>query len=88
MRFLAFILCILTANAAFCGDKIDKNTVLFAAADVPNSTLDIVKTWYRIGVDAWGSYGPTEIYVVGNSLDAATDLEDAFCERRKKLDQN
>ena len=88
MRFLAFILCILTANAAFCGDKIDKNTVLFAAADVPNSTLDIVKTWYRIGVDAWGSYGPTEIYVVGNSLDAATDLEDAFCERRKKLNRN
>jgi len=88
MRFFAFILSILTASAAFSDDKIDKNTVFFAAADVPNSTLDIVKTWYRIGVDAWGSYGPTEIYVVGNSLDAATDLEDAFCERRKKLNRN
>ena len=88
MRFLAFILCTVTATAAFCGDKIDKNTVLFAAADVPNPTKELVKSWYRIGVDAWGSYGPTEIYVVGNSLDAATDLEDAFCERRKKLNRN
>ena len=88
MRFFAFTLSILTASAAFTDDKIDKNTVFFAAADVPNSTLDIVKTWYRIGVDAWGSYGPTEIYVVGNNLDAAKDLEDAFCERRKKLNRN
>ena len=49
MRFFAFTLSILTASAAFTDDKIDKNTVFFAAADVSNSTLDIVKTWYRIG---------------------------------------
>ena len=47
MRFFAFTLSILTASAAFTDDKIDKNTVFFAAADVPNSTLDIVTYWCR-----------------------------------------
>ena len=65
MRFLVFIFCIVSAGAAFSDEKIDKNAVIFAAADVPNSTKELVKSWYRIGVDAWGSYGPTEIYVVG-----------------------
>ena len=88
MRFLFFIFCIVSVSAAFSDEKIDKNTVLFTAADVPNPTIELVKTWYRIGVDEWGGYGPTEIYVVGNSLDAATDLEDAFCGRRKKLNRN
>lgn len=98
MRLLVFILCIVSADAAFLctvsadaafpDEKIDKNAVIFAAADVPKSTKELVKSWYSIGVDAWGSYGPTEIYVVGNRLDAAKDLEDAFCQRRKKLNRN
>ncbi|MDA8822089.1 hypothetical protein N9N45_07350, partial [Planktomarina temperata] len=98
MRLLVFILCIVSADAAFLctvsadaafpDEKIDKNAVIFAAADVPKSTKELVKSWYNIGVDAWGSYGPTEIYVVGNRLDAAKDLEDAFCQRRKKLNRN
>ena len=84
MRLLVFILCIVSADAAFLctvsadaafpDEKIDKNAVIFAAADVPKSTKELVKSWYSIGVDAWGSYGPIEIYVVGNRLDAAAPM--------------
>lgn len=52
MRFLIFIFCIVSAGAAFSDEKIDKNAVIFAAADVLNSTQELVKSWYRIGVDA------------------------------------
>ncbi|WP_435230059.1 hypothetical protein ACMAZE_15290 [Pseudopelagicola sp. nBUS_20] len=88
MRFLVFILFVLTAGAAFADEKVDNKTTLFAAADISSSTKELVKRWYLIGVDAWGSHGPTEIYVVGSSFDAAKELEDAFCERRKKLNRN
>ena len=61
MRLLVFILCIVSADAAFLctvsadaafpDEKIDKNAVIFAAADVPKSTKELVKSWYSIGVD-------------------------------------
>ena len=88
MRLLVIILFVFNAGTAFASEKVDINTTLFAAADVSRSTRELVKKWYLIGVDAWGSHGPTEIYVVGTGFDAAKDLEDAFCERRKKLNPN
>ena len=68
--------------------EVNDNTTIFSASDVSASTEQLVIKWYGIGVDVWGSYGPSEIYVVGESYEAALELEEAFCDRRKKLNKN
>lgn len=62
--------------------------VAFKAADVSNETLNLTLEWYNIASAEWGNFGPVEIYVIGNDVDAAKDLEDVFCERHKALDEN
>lgn len=62
--------------------------VAFKAADVSNETLNLTLEWYNIASSEWGNFGPVEIYVIGNDVDAAKDLEDVFCERHKALDEN
>ncbi|MFQ3322118.1 MAG: hypothetical protein ACI9O1_001223 [Candidatus Thalassarchaeaceae archaeon] len=61
---------------------------IFKTSDVSNETLNLTLEWYNIAVEEWGNYGPIEIYIIGDDLDAAKDLEDVYCERHKALDSN
>ena len=40
-----------------------------------------MKEWYKVGTDAWGNYGPVEVYIVGTSEADAEQLEDDYCTR-------
>ena len=59
---------------------------IFKTSDVSNETLNLTLEWYNIAADEWGNYGPVEIYIIGEDVDAAKDLEDTYCERHKSLD--
>ena len=61
---------------------------VFAAEDVSQSTIDLTLEWYAIGSEAWGNFGPLEIYIVGEDLAAAQALEEAYCVRHMDLDDN
>ena len=52
----------------------------YAASDVPQTQVDLIKEWYSVATAAWGNYGPVEIWVVGNDVEAAKQLEDRWCE--------
>jgi|AP95_1055475.scaffolds.fasta_scaffold07352_4 hypothetical protein len=60
--------------------------VVFPASDVSQETIDLTLNWYNIASTEWGNFGPVEIYIVGESLAAASALEDRFCERHIALD--
>ena len=59
---------------------------IYAASDIDRSTIDLATKWYKVATDAWGNYGPTEIYIIGSNIEAARKVEDDFCDRHKKLD--
>lgn len=60
---------------------------VFKASDVSNETLNLTLEWYRIATQEWGNFGPVELFIVGEDVEAAKDLEDIFCERHKALDE-
>ena len=62
--------------------------VVYHASDVSNETVNLTMEWYDIAASAWGNYGPVEVFIIGESVEAAEDLEDVFCERHKALDEN
>ncbi len=64
-----------------------KNVEIFSTPDISQKTIEVVKEWYKIGSDAWGRYGPVEIYIVGNKKSDAIKLEKDFCNRHIKLDR-
>lgn len=59
---------------------------VFRASDVSQETENLTLEWYQIAANEWGNYGPVEIYIVGDDIDAARELEDHYCERHKALD--
>lgn len=59
---------------------------VFAANDVDQSTVDLTLKWYKIAADAWGNYGPLEVWIVGKNAQAAIDLDKRWCDRRLKTD--
>jgi hypothetical protein len=61
---------------------------VFAASDVSQSTIDLTKYWYQVATEAWGNYGPVEIYIVGSDMEAAKALEEDYCNNHKGLDAN
>ena len=60
---------------------------VFKASDVSNETLNLTLEWYRIATQEWGNFGPVEIFIIGEDVEAAKELEDIFCERHKALDE-
>jgi hypothetical protein len=66
--------------------RLSNDVQIFSAPDITDYTLDIVKEWHKIGSDAWGSYGPIEIYIIGNNKSDAKKLEQDFCNRHIQLD--
>lgn len=60
----------------------------FKAADVSNETLNLTLEWYNIASAEWGNFGPVELFIVGEDVEAAKDLEDLFCQRHMALDDN
>ena len=61
---------------------------VFAASDVSQDTVNLTLKWYGVGSTAWGNLGPIEIYIIGENISAAEELEDEYCERHKALDDN
>jgi hypothetical protein len=61
---------------------------VFKTSDVSDETLNLTIEWYNIGAEEWGNFGPVEIYIIGEDIDAAKALEDQYCERHKALDSN
>ena len=49
--------------------------VAFKAADVSNETLNLTLEWYNIASAEWGNFGPVELFIVGEDVEAAVDLE-------------
>ena len=68
------------------GEVITGTPPVYAAMDIDQSTIDLATKWYNVATDAWGNYGPTEIYIIGTDIEAARQIEDEFCDRHKKLD--
>ena len=60
--------------------------MIYAASDVSQSTIDKTLKWYQIASSAWGEFGPAEIWIVGNSKDTVSDLEDLWCDIRTEKD--
>ena len=59
---------------------------VFSANDVSQQTIDLTLKWYNVGAKEWGNYGPLEIWIVGNSKEAAKDLDKLWCEKRLEID--
>jgi hypothetical protein len=64
-----------------------ENVEIFTTPDISQATIQLITEWYKIGTDAWGAYGPVEIYVIGNKVSDAKKLEDDFCIRHIKKDK-
>ena len=64
------------------------NAEFYASNDVPKDQIDLTKKWYEIATKAWGNYGPTEFWIVGNSVHEAIKLTDKYCNFRIKKGQN
>ena len=65
----------------------DPATTTEAASDVSQSTIDKTLKWYEIASSAWGEFGPAEIWIVGNSKETVSDLEDLWCDIRTEKDK-
>ena len=65
---------------------LSKDVQIFLTPDITNYTLEIVQKWLKVGADAWGSYGPIEVYVIGQNKSEAIKLENDFCKRHIQLD--
>ena len=61
--------------------------MIYAASDVSQSTIDKTLKWYEIASSAWGEFGPAEIWIVGNSKETVSDLEDLWCDIRTEKDK-
>jgi len=59
---------------------------VFAASDVSQTTIETTLQWVGIATEAWGQYGPLEIWIVGKDKDAVIELDEVWCERRQDLD--
>ena len=66
--------------------EVDLEPLVFAASDVSQETIDLTLELWKIGSDAWGNYGPLEIWIVGKSIDAVIELDQIWCERRNEID--
>ncbi len=60
--------------------------IVYAASDVSQATIDLTLKWYKIATDAWGNYGNIEIWIVGESADAAKALDISWCTLRAEKD--
>ena len=61
---------------------------VFWASDVPEEQVNLTLDWYNVAAAEWGNYGPVELFIVGNDVEAAEELEGVYCERHKALDSN
>ena len=57
-------------------------TEVFVASDVSEETEQAVKETLAAAVDAWGSTGRLEYWVLGPDREAALELSEKFCKRR------
>jgi hypothetical protein len=63
-----------------------KEPLVFAASDVSQETIDTTLEWIGVATQAWGQYGPLEIWIVGQSKDAVKELDQVWCDHHTALD--
>ncbi|MBL7014083.1 MAG: hypothetical protein ISR83_06655 [Candidatus Marinimicrobia bacterium] len=101
-KYQIYILAILIAFAVSCsnstepkyteaftdtwGEITSDNPKTFAASDVSQATIDLTLKWLKTASDAWGNYGPLEIWFVGDSHDATIELDNLWCNTRQQID--
>ena len=59
---------------------------VYAASDVSQETVDLTVEWVNKAIQLWGSYGPLEIWIVGNTVDGAKGLDEIWCDIRVEKD--
>jgi hypothetical protein len=59
---------------------------VFAASDVSQATIDLTRQWVKVASDAWGSYGPVELWIVGSDRDAVIAFDAEWCDHRTLMD--
>lgn len=60
----------------------------FAAADVPEDQVALIRDAHAVSSEAWGNFGPLEYWVVGHDEDAADALNEVYCQLRIERDDN
>ena len=85
---VSLLLCLhgTLATAQTWGEPFAGAPEVYATPDVSADTVELVKYWHGVAAEAWGNWGPLEIYIVGTDEAAAKALEDDFCTRHKALD--
>ena len=61
------------------GQETDALPEYYFASDIYEAQINRIIEFYTIASDAWGNYGPLEIWVVGTDVDAADTLNHYSC---------
>jgi len=64
------------------GQETDALPEYYFASDIGENQINRIIDFYTIASDAWGNYGPLEIWVVGTDVDVADSLDQYYCELR------
>ena len=59
---------------------------IYAAPDVTQQHIDITLEWVKKGIEFWGSYGPLELWIVGDTYEGAIALDNLWCDVRTQKD--
>ena len=73
-------------NTVVWGEITKEDPKVFAASDVTQSTKDLTLKWIKVASDAWGNYGPVEVWIVGSDKNAVIALDKEWCDRRTSID--
>ena len=68
------------------GTVITTPPIYYPTADASALAVSLTKEAIDLAIGAWGNYGPTEVNIIGNSLNAALQLEAEYSARHEALD--
>lgn len=67
------------------GEVVEEKAAFYFASDVSEQHVELTKEWYEIAAKEWGNYGPLEFWIIGESEEAAADLDKEYCDLRTSL---
>lgn len=65
----------------------DGDMEFFFAADVSENISQGTRDSFLEAIDEFGNWGPTELWVLGQDIDAANELSELYCQRRLERGQ-
>ena len=68
------------------GQIIATPPVYYATTDASALAVSLTKGAIDLTIGAWGNYGPVEVNIIGNSVNAALQLEADYSARHEALD--